>query len=232
MVPVQPFKIPRYHAVEEVTRGVRTSIALFSPRSWTRILPNSLSELADVGFFPPRSAMSTQLLDQIDNSDFNALPAEEDGWTGATPDSEDIIQLTMPTQEEEKEIQEWCVSEHVALPFNPLETPDGTIQPLTEKEEKELRDHINAGHLNKCHLCKGCLLSEGPASAPQSSGCRSGHACLAHRHYRSIQRILRRIPLLPRGSPQTPGLASLDRRAIAENEDIGDRWKSVQPCKR
>ena len=71
--------------------------------------------------------MSTQLLGQIDNSDFNALPAEEDRWTGAIPDSEDIIQLTTPTQEEEKEIQAWCVSEHAALPFHPLETSDGTV---------------------------------------------------------------------------------------------------------
>ena len=43
------FNPSRYHAVEKVTRGVRTSIALFSPRSWLRIPPNSLSELADVG---------------------------------------------------------------------------------------------------------------------------------------------------------------------------------------
>ena len=155
------FNPSRYHAVEGVTRGVRTSIALFSPRSWTRIPPHSLSELADVGFFPPRSAMSTQLLDQIDTSDFNAMPAE-DGDGTAVPDPDNIVQLTTPTQEEEKEIQEWCVSEHVALPFNPLETSDGTVKPLTEKEEKELRDHVNAGHLTKCHLCKGCLLSEGP----------------------------------------------------------------------
>ena len=79
-----------------------------------------------------------------------------------SPDSDNIAQLTTPTQEEEKEIQEWCVSEHVALPFNPLETSHGAVQTLAEKEEKELRDHINVGHLNKRHLCKRCLLSEGP----------------------------------------------------------------------
>ena len=54
------------------------------------------------------------------------------------------------------------MSENVSLPFNPLEASDGTINPLTEKEEKELREHINSGHLTKRHLCKGCLLSEGP----------------------------------------------------------------------
>ena len=47
-----------YHALEEVTRGERTSIALFSPRSWTRLPPHALAELADVGFLPPRSINS------------------------------------------------------------------------------------------------------------------------------------------------------------------------------
>ena len=107
------------NAVEGVTRGVRTSITLFSPRSWTRIPSNALSELADVGFFSPR----TQLLDQIEQSDFNAMPAEQDGWTGAIPDPDDIVHPSTPTREE-KEIQEWCVSEHVALSFNPLEPSD------------------------------------------------------------------------------------------------------------
>ena len=111
-----------HHAVGEVTHAVRTSIVLFSLKSWTRIPPSSLSQLADVEFFPPRSAMSTQLLDQIGQSDDNAMPAEEDGLTGLISDPDDIIHLSTPTQEEEKEIQEWCVSRHVAPPFNPLES--------------------------------------------------------------------------------------------------------------
>ena len=37
-----------------------------------------------------------------------------------------------------------------------------TIKPLSPQEEKELREHINSGHVNKSNLCKGCLLSEGP----------------------------------------------------------------------
>ena len=39
---------------------------------------------------------------------------------------------------------------------------DGSIKPLSPQEEKELRDHINPGHVKKSNLCKGCLLSEGP----------------------------------------------------------------------
>ena len=45
-----------YHAVEQVTSGKRVSLALFSPRSWKKIAPHALSELQDVGFYPPRSA--------------------------------------------------------------------------------------------------------------------------------------------------------------------------------
>ena len=81
------------------------------------------------------------------------------------PDLDDIVHLSMLTQEKEKGIQEWCVNKQVALPLNPLETADGRTQPLTaeeEEEEKEFTDHINPSHLTKRHLCKGCLLPEGP----------------------------------------------------------------------
>ena len=46
------FDPTKYHAVEEVKTGTRTSVALFSPRSWKRIPPHALTELADVGFHP------------------------------------------------------------------------------------------------------------------------------------------------------------------------------------
>ena len=59
--------------------------------------------------------MSTRLLVNIDQRDFNAMAAEEDGWTGVIPDSDDMTQLTTPTQEEE--IQEWCVSGHNSAPY-------------------------------------------------------------------------------------------------------------------
>ena len=153
-----------------MTRGVRTSIALFSPRSWTRIPPNSLSELADVGFFPPRSAMSTQLLDQIDDADFTAMPAEDGSKAEDIPDPDETVHLSTPDQEEEKRYKNGVSVNMWHSPLNPLETSDGKIQPLTEKEEKELRDHVNAGRLTKCHLCKGCLLSEGPGGFTAESG--------------------------------------------------------------
>ena len=43
-----------------------------------------------------------------------------------------------------------------------LNVSDGSIKPLSSQEEKELREHINSGHVKKSNLCKGCLLSEGP----------------------------------------------------------------------
>ena len=51
------FDPTKYHAVEKVKSGTRTSVALFSPRSWKRIPPHALTELADVGFHPSISAM-------------------------------------------------------------------------------------------------------------------------------------------------------------------------------
>ena len=48
------------------------------------------------------------------------------------------------------------------VPTDALNVSDGSIKPLSPQEEKELRDHINSGHVKKSNLCKGCLLSEGP----------------------------------------------------------------------
>ena len=55
------FDPTKCHAVEEVKSGTRTSVALFSPRSWKRIPPQALTELADVGFHPPISAMRAEV---------------------------------------------------------------------------------------------------------------------------------------------------------------------------
>ena len=49
------FHPKQYHSLEEVTSGRRASLALFSPRSWTRIPQHALNELQDVGLYPPRT---------------------------------------------------------------------------------------------------------------------------------------------------------------------------------
>ena len=157
--------------MERVDSGVRTSLALFSPQSWTRIPPHALSELEDIGFFPPRYAnhiSSTTSGDDIDG-DYAAAPVgtSEQGediraTIGRIGDNErEPDALLSPTLEEEAALQEWCASSHVSLPFSPTSTSDGTVQPLSPEDEKLLREHISSGHLTKCNLRKGCLLSEG-----------------------------------------------------------------------
>ena len=152
------FDPTKYHAVEEVKSGTRTSVALFSPRSWKRIPPHALTELADVGFHPPISAMRAEV------PEHEALEGEaedEDIWLDSPP-ADQQQKFTNSPPEEEVILQEWCSREHVSLPIDTLNVSDGSIRPLSPQDEKELRDHINSGHVKKSNLCKGCLLSEGP----------------------------------------------------------------------
>ena len=81
------FDPTKYHAVEEVKSDTCTSVALFSPRSWKRIPPHALIELADVGFHPPISAM------RAEHQEPEALRGEageedEDIWVDPPPADE------------------------------------------------------------------------------------------------------------------------------------------------
>ena len=86
---------------------------------------------------------------------------EEDTWMESPP-ADQQQKCTNSPPEEEAVLQEWCSQEHVSLPTDTLNVSDGSIKPLSPREEKELRDHINSGHVKKSNLRKGCLLSEGP----------------------------------------------------------------------
>ena len=46
-------------------------------------------------------------------------------------------------------LDEWCRSEHVALPFIDLLASDGSLLALNEEELKELSDHIISCHVTK-----------------------------------------------------------------------------------
>ena len=46
--------------------------------------------------------MSTQLLDQIDDADFTAMPAEDGSKAEDIPDPDETVHLSTPDQEEEK----------------------------------------------------------------------------------------------------------------------------------
>ena len=157
----------KYHAVEEVKSGPRTSVLLFSPRSWTwkRIPPHALTELADVGFHPPISAMRAELPEP---EALEGEAEEEEIWMDSPP-ADQQQKLTNSPPEEEATLQEWCSQDHVSLPTDTLNVSDGSIKPLSPQEEKELREHINSGHVKKSNLCKGCLLSEGPRTSTKGS---------------------------------------------------------------
>ena len=75
------FDQTKCHAVEEVKSGTRTSVALFSPRSWKRTPPHALTELADVGFHPPISAMR----EVPEPEALQGEAEEEDIWMDSPP---------------------------------------------------------------------------------------------------------------------------------------------------
>ena len=144
------FEPTKYHAVEEVKSGTRASVALFSPRSWKRIPPHALTELADVGFHPPISAMRAEQ-QELEALKGEAEEEDEDIWMDSPPIDEQQ-RFVNSSQEEEAILQEWCSQEHVSLPTDTLNVSDGSIKPLSPQEEKELREHINSGHVKKSNL--------------------------------------------------------------------------------
>ena len=73
-----------------------------------------------------------------------------------------VYNLTLPDPDEQALLDEWCRSEHVALPSSALPASDGPLMALTEEELKELSDHIISGHVTKSNLCKSCLEAESP----------------------------------------------------------------------
>ena len=124
--------LTKYHAVEEVKSGTRTSVALFSPRSWKGIPPHALTELADVGFHPPLTATRAEAPEP------EALEGEaedEDIWMDSPP-ADQRQKFTNSPPEEEAILQEWCSQEHVSLPTDTLNVSDGSIKPMSPQEKR------------------------------------------------------------------------------------------------
>ena len=166
------FDPQNYHAVEEVKSGSRRSIALFSPKNWKKLPSHCLDELIDIGFYPPLSAQSAEASATAADAVATALPvaappsplpslAVLSQASGLLPDSRpnlaQAMTLSMPTDEELKEIEDWCKDETVSLPFSDLPCSDGSILPLTPVELDELAEHVHSGHATKSNLCRGCL---------------------------------------------------------------------------
>ena len=120
--------IPPSNAMEEVKPGIRTSVALFLPRSWKRTPPHALTELADVGFHPPIPAMRAE--QQELEAQGEAEEEDEDIWTDSPPVG-DQQRFVNSSQEEEAILQEWCSQEHVSLPTDALNVSDGSIKSLS-----------------------------------------------------------------------------------------------------
>ena len=65
--------------------GTRTSVTVFSPRSWKRIPPHALTELADCrGFTPPISAMRAKQ-QELEGLKGEAEEEDEDIWMDSPP---------------------------------------------------------------------------------------------------------------------------------------------------
>ena len=72
------------------------------------------------------------------------------------------LTMTIPDDDELREIEQWRRDDSVALPFTELPASNGAFLPLTQPEKEELAEHLRTGHLNKTNLCRGCLEAEGP----------------------------------------------------------------------
>ena len=155
-----------YHCVEP------GSLAPLTPRNWKRIPPHCLGELMEIGFCPPfmtltaeasatalhvgRSPSSSPTLaarlkdDELALKAFGPLPAQ-------------AMALTHELSELEKEdVILWGASDIVSSLYGDLPYSDGSTDPLTPDEMKELEDHIRSGHVTKSNMCRGCLEAEGP----------------------------------------------------------------------
>ena len=78
------------------------------------------------------------------------------------PSTAQAMTLTMPSAEEQLELEKWCKDELVSLPWSGLPASDGSIAPLSQPELQELAEHVDSGHVQKSNSCRGCLEADGP----------------------------------------------------------------------
>ena len=160
-----------HHCVESVTSGDRRSLALFTPKSSKRIPSHSLEELMEIGFFLP-------FITPVAEAETTALPVE--GSHISSPSLADRLKddelalkafgplpaqamyLKELPESQKEDIILWCASELVSLPHKDLPCSDGSIDPLTQDEMKDLEAHVRSGHVTKSNNCRWCLEAEGP----------------------------------------------------------------------
>ena len=55
----------------------------------------------------------------------------------------------------------------MSSPHKDVPCSDGTIDPLTQDEMKDLEAHVRSGHVTKSNNCRGCLEAEGQRKIPR-----------------------------------------------------------------
>ena len=65
-------------------------------------------------------------------------------------------------ESEKEDVILWCASDLASLFHRDLPCSDGSIDPLTQDEMKDLEAHIRSGHVTKSNNCRGCSEAEGP----------------------------------------------------------------------
>ena len=118
-----------------------------------------MNELQDVGFYPPRV---------VNHASASPAAIEPSSQDQDRSEADKPTIMTSPSSEEEAILQEWCMQDHVGLPYLSLASTNGEVKPLSAEDLDELKAHINSGHLTKSHLSKGCLISEGPRRTHRS----------------------------------------------------------------
>ena len=160
------FDLQLYRFVEPVTRGDGRSIALF-----LGALPHGLDELEDVEVLPSFSAQVAESEETVPSLDPGLESRIYDGrlFTQAHqptealwPLSAQVHNLTLPNHSEQLLIDQWCRSEHVALPFTDLPPSNVSMMSINEEAWCELSERILSGHRPRSNLRRGCLEAEGP----------------------------------------------------------------------
>ena len=101
--------------------------------TWTRIPQRALNELQDVGFYPPR------VVNHASASQAALEPFSQD-QDRSEADKPTI--MVSPSSEEEAILQEWCMQDHVGLPYLSPASSNGEVKPLSAEELDELKAHI------------------------------------------------------------------------------------------
>ena len=67
--------------------------------------------------------------------------------------SAQAMALTIPSTDEQQELEQWYEDDLVSLPSHELPLSNVSVLPLSETDLRELIDHVQSGHVQKKNLC-------------------------------------------------------------------------------